>query len=385
MVEYAHRSVATGSNFKRAVALGLVVVVVASGCSLGAGKAGAKCPKVGNYASDGIYVLKCNARKRWERGITIAAGQALLNAALAANRPPPPTTTAVITPPITSFGEIEASVGFGAGQIKPGLYTTVGFGCVWNRYDQFRNGLGGHGVFGLDFALIRPTDGFFKTFGPCSWTEAPLTALPIPASGNAVRRVGIEIEPGVYRSAGSVPGTTPCTWRRWVTLDGSSESQIDFGSSSGPQLIVVGAGDAAFETTFCPPFVRVDQLERFALIEGRPFETITQGQRNGYVEPYDTIGLSTSAGVLTINFGGYVLQLSPPTGQGLATGVYQDVGTIPTLSQGAMSLSAPGRSCIGTSTFEIDRITSSGGLVTAIDVTFVQSCSGQQAGGTVVF
>jgi len=386
VVEYVHKSVAAGSNFKRAVALALVVVVVASGCSLGTGKAGAKCPKVGNYASDGVYVLKCNARKRWERGITVAAGQALLNAAIAANKPKPtspptspPVTAAALRPPITAFGVIDVEVGTSPGQVKPGLYTTSGDDCSWARYDAGDNIIGSNLFNGRDFVLIRSSDVYFASFGPCYWVEAPGSPQSVPASGDATRRVGIEIQPGLYRSAGTTSGSK-CTWFRESSNDGSVDAIIDAASTHGPQIVEVKASDAAFETRSCPPFVQLSSIPaRVGAISGAPDEYITGGQRATFAVPFDAVTASgTAVTGITAQFGPYQLQLNPPTGGAFTVGASVDAVWTATSALSGMRLTSNGRSCSSNiASFDIEQLSfDSGGNLSAIDVTFAQICDG---------
>lgn len=73
-----------------AVALVAVAALAAllAGCDLKMAKAGTRCAKRGDYAQDGQYVMKCNNRNRWERGITVAQADAALAAWLAYMRRP---------------------------------------------------------------------------------------------------------------------------------------------------------------------------------------------------------------------------------------------------------------------------------------------------------
>ena len=224
----------------------VALALAAAGCNLPAGQAGARCAKVGAIGQDGTYLLKCTAKRRWERGITIAAGQALiaaLNARAAAATPPP----APPVPAVTTFGAVDLRVGTGSGQIVPGVYTTSGENCTWARYDAADNGLGGNIFSGREFLQIAPGDGWITTTGPCVWTPAPASAQTIPATGDATFRVGIEAQPGWYRTSGS----SDCRWGIYDSLDGSDASTLDTNFSSGPQLVHLLATDVAFESRRC--------------------------------------------------------------------------------------------------------------------------------------
>ncbi len=362
-----------GYSARRAAALLMVVALVATGCSLQAGRAGAKCAKVGSFASDGVYVLKCNARKRWQRGITIALGQQLLAAAIAANTP-----RTTVAPPITSFGAFDGPVGTGPGQVKPGLYTTVGDGCSWGRYDAADRLLGSNSFSGRDFALIRPTDVSFASFGPCSWVEAPAGAQSIPASGNATQRVGVEIQPGFYRSAGTTTGTK-CFWARESSMDGSFASLTNVNASHGPQIVQVKLTDVAFESRNCPPFTAfAGPPAQFAAISGQTDELITSGQDATYALPFDAVTVTGTAAEITAQFGGYALQLRPPTGGALAAGnEFQGVGSSSTATAASMTLSSSPRTCATTTvaSFTIIGVTyGGGGAVTSLTALAQQVC-----------
>jgi len=109
---------------RRSFALALVLAIaLVPACTLKFANAGGRCAKVGDYAQDGTYILKCNRSKRWERGITVAVGDALVCKAFKINCPPtppppppppppaalpfaapptPPTVTITTTPPTTT-------------------------------------------------------------------------------------------------------------------------------------------------------------------------------------------------------------------------------------------------------------------------------------------
>ncbi len=369
-----------GYSARRAAGLLMIVALVASGCSLQAGRAGARCTKVGSFASDGVYVLKCNARKRWERGITIALGQQLLAAAIAANTP-----RTTVAPPITSFGAFDGPVGTGPGQVKPGVYTTVGDGCTWGRYDAADNLLGSNSFSGRDFVLIRPTDVSFASFGPCQWVEAPASAESVPSSGNATQRVGIEIQPGFYRSAGTTSGTK-CFWARESSLDGSSASLIDANATHGPQIVQVKSTDVAFEARNCPPFTAfAGPPTQYGVIIGQTDELITSGQQAQYAVPFDAVTITGTSAEITAQFGGYELQLRPPTGGALAAIDYDNLGATSTPTVGSMTLTSPGKSCTTTAaSFSIVAVAyGGGGVVTSLSVVAQQICNSSGKVATV--
>ena len=79
------------------LAVGAVVLV---GCDLPYARAGARCTKVGSYAQDESYILKCERSRRWVRGIRTAKADAALAFWLASLRPTPvPSIPSPVTPP----------------------------------------------------------------------------------------------------------------------------------------------------------------------------------------------------------------------------------------------------------------------------------------------
>jgi len=87
----------------------VAAALLGSGCTLKFASAGARCSKVGDFAQDRTFVLKCNKQRRWERALTVAAGDAFVCAVFKINCPPPPPPPPPTQPPnraptITAFG-----------------------------------------------------------------------------------------------------------------------------------------------------------------------------------------------------------------------------------------------------------------------------------------
>lgn len=68
-------------------------------------------------------------------------------------------------------------------------------------------------------------------------------------------RVGIDIVPGTYRSGGKGEETTDCFWARLRSL--SEDDLIDSGMGAHAQLVLIEAGDKAFHTHNCQPWLKV--------------------------------------------------------------------------------------------------------------------------------
>ena len=66
-------------------------------------------------------------------------------------------------------------------------------------------------------------------------------------------RVGTDIVPGTYRSAGPSPeGASDCYWARLSSLN--ETHIIDSNISTGPQVVMIQPNDRAFLTHSCQPW-----------------------------------------------------------------------------------------------------------------------------------
>jgi hypothetical protein len=70
-------------------------------------------------------------------------------------------------------------------------------------------------------------------------------------------RVGIDIVPGTYRSAGPSPeGDSDCYWARLSSL--RTTDILDSGLSTGALVVMITPNDKAFATHGCLPWQRTD-------------------------------------------------------------------------------------------------------------------------------
>lgn len=81
---------------------------------------------------------------------------------------------------------------------------------------------------------------------PSAAAQAPAPAPTIPSDGTF--RVGTDIQPGTYRSAGS----DSCYWARLSGLSGDLHDIIANSGSPGPQVVQIAPSDVAFKTQSCP-------------------------------------------------------------------------------------------------------------------------------------
>ena len=84
---------------------------------------------------------------------------------------------------------------------------------------------------------------------------APTASGPgtsIPSDGTYV--IGVDIQPGVYRSAGTARDGSDCYWKRLSSLDTSDI--IDNNGSPGPQTVEIKPTDKAFVSSHCQPWTK---------------------------------------------------------------------------------------------------------------------------------
>ncbi|OBF92112.1 hypothetical protein A5791_14580 [Mycobacterium sp. 852002-51163_SCH5372311] len=81
-------------------------------------------------------------------------------------------------------------------------------------------------------------------------TAPPSSAPKTTIETDGTYRVGIDIVPGTYRSAGANPqGESDCYWARLNSLNPTHI--IINGLGTGPQVVTVQPGDTAFLTHSC--------------------------------------------------------------------------------------------------------------------------------------
>lgn len=99
---------------------------------------------------------------------------------------------------------------------------------------------------------------------------SPAAADPMdPIPGNGVFHVGTDIAPGIYRTNGpSTPliiilsdlsSIPTCSWSTYGKPAAGPDDVIDTNSSLGPMYAMLSARVAAFKTTNCQPWTRVNQ------------------------------------------------------------------------------------------------------------------------------
>lgn len=83
-------------------------------------------------------------------------------------------------------------------------------------------------------------------------SSGSLDVSPSRILADGVYKVGFDVQPGTYRTAGAWPGSLlPCSWTRIETLPLGGINAIERGVSYGPVTVTIGPDDDGFETAGC--------------------------------------------------------------------------------------------------------------------------------------
>lgn len=142
--------------------------------------------------------------------------------------------------------------------IKPGTYRSSGNDdmCYWERQKDAKGELdsilANDNVKGTSYVTVPKSDMFFKTSGCADWIAvtddtpgAPKTAI----TGDGMYRIGVDIAPGTYKSAGN--SDDACYWERDKDALHGLESITANDNASGTAVVTIGAKDAYFKTNGC--------------------------------------------------------------------------------------------------------------------------------------
>ncbi|WKU45213.1 hypothetical protein Q3V23_14675 [Streptomyces sp. VNUA116] len=144
--------------------------------------------------------------------------------------------------------------------IEPGTYRSLGnkLGCYWERAKDSSGDpdaiLANDNVIGASYVTVKTEDKIFKTQGCKSWERvaegqasgSPKTEMP----GNGMYKVGADIAPGTYKSAGNKKDG--CYWERAKdALHESADSILANENVTGNAIVTIAPGDAYFKTNGC--------------------------------------------------------------------------------------------------------------------------------------
>ncbi|PSJ25118.1 hypothetical protein B7P34_29795 [Streptosporangium nondiastaticum] len=144
--------------------------------------------------------------------------------------------------------------------VEPGTYRSLGnkLGCYWERAKDSSGDpdaiLANDNVIGASYVTVKAEDKIFKTQGCKSWERvaegqasgSPKTEMP----GNGMYKVGADIAPGTYKSAGNKKDG--CYWERAKdALHESADSILANENVTGNAIVTIAPGDAYFKTNGC--------------------------------------------------------------------------------------------------------------------------------------
>lgn len=168
-----------------------------------------------------------------------------------------PATQAVTVAPF-SFGNGTRLVNV---DIRPGRYrsvNSVSASCYWAR---LRNTTGTNAIIANDIGPgprlleILASDVAIESSSCASWTEVtgPITTSRTAPITDGVYLVGIDIEPGTWRTDGTA---SSCYWARLRNLTGDDDI-IANNIGQGPAIMTILASDTAVEMSRCGTWTRV--------------------------------------------------------------------------------------------------------------------------------
>ncbi|MFB6618580.1 hypothetical protein ACIGFK_27440 [Streptomyces sp. NPDC085524] len=147
--------------------------------------------------------------------------------------------------------------------IQPGTYRTTGngsAGCYWERAKDSSGEadsiISNDNVTGASYVTIADSDKIFKTNDCKDWEAVdPKAAGGSPKtefSGKAgMLKVGTDVAPGTYKSAGPAEDGAGCYWERSKSAAHDLDSIIANENPTGSAVVTIGADDAYFKTNDC--------------------------------------------------------------------------------------------------------------------------------------
>lgn len=161
----------------------------------------------------------------------------------------------------TGAGPASHLPGFGPGtyrvpdEVRPGTYRSRGGAhCYWERLRGFGGTLSeiiaNGGAEGRVVVTIEDGDAGFRSNAGCgTWTQdlSPVTAHPAAPFRDGIYIVGVDIEPGSWRTQGA----ERCTWARLRGFGGTVADIIARGDAPGPVTLTILPSDRGFMSAGC--------------------------------------------------------------------------------------------------------------------------------------
>ncbi|MEU9039101.1 hypothetical protein AB0D45_29940 [Streptomyces sp. NPDC048352] len=147
--------------------------------------------------------------------------------------------------------------------LQPGTYRTTGnkgLGCYWERAKDASGDtdsiIANDNVVGTSYVTVEAGDKLFKSTGCNDWetvdpkavSDAPKTEAP---GDGGMFKVGLDLAPGTYKSAGPAEGSPGCYWERAKDAAHGIDSIAANDNPTGPAVVTISAQDGYFKTTGC--------------------------------------------------------------------------------------------------------------------------------------
>ncbi|QES48612.1 hypothetical protein DEJ50_13055 [Streptomyces venezuelae] len=145
---------------------------------------------------------------------------------------------------------------------QPGTYRTTGnsgTGCYWelakDSSGELDSIIANDNVTGSSYVTVKAPAKLLKTNGCKDWeaVDAKPSGTPkteIKGDGGMVR-VGADIAPGTYKSAGPAEGSLGCYWERAKNAEHGLESIAANDNPTGSAVVTISPKDGYFKTTGC--------------------------------------------------------------------------------------------------------------------------------------
>lgn len=149
--------------------------------------------------------------------------------------------------------------------IQPGTYVTSGNKdamCYWERAKDAKGDmdsvLANDNVTGSSYVTITKSDRIFKTTDCNDWyavTAGKAAAPKTTMSGDGMYKVGTDILPGTYKSAGSTDGN--CYWERSKDALHGVDSITANDNVTGSAVVTIARSDGYFKTSGCADWHKI--------------------------------------------------------------------------------------------------------------------------------
>lgn len=116
-------------------------------------------------------------------------------------------------------------------------------------------------------------------------TTGTANAAATTMAADSTYIVGVDIEPGLYASAGPVDGDVNCWGTRLSGFSGEADDVIAYAYGKGRVVVDIKATDAAFESWNCLPWIRIGDSRGAATVPAAPAPTVPAPAASAPVAP----------------------------------------------------------------------------------------------------